>query len=73
MWWRAQLRPGSVQKTIELPDGAALLLTVAKYQTAAGKKIQDEAVMPTVVSRRRAKTSLMSRAAQERRTAAEGD
>jgi carboxyl-terminal processing protease len=40
---------GSVQKTIELPDGAALLLTVAKYQTAAGKKIQDEAVMPTVM------------------------
>jgi carboxyl-terminal processing protease len=40
---------GSVQKTIELPDGAALLLTVAKYQTAAGKKIQEEAVMPTVL------------------------
>jgi len=40
---------GSVQKTIELPDGAALLLTVAKYQTPAGKKIQDEAVTPTVV------------------------
>jgi carboxyl-terminal processing protease len=40
---------GSAQKTIELPDGAALLLTVAKYQTAAGKKIQDEAVMPTVL------------------------
>jgi carboxyl-terminal processing protease len=39
---------GSVQKTIELPDGAALLLTVAKYQTPAGKKIQDEAVAPTV-------------------------
>ena len=39
---------GSVQKTIELPDGAALLLTVAKYQTPSGKKIQDEAVMPTV-------------------------
>lgn len=39
---------GSVQKTIELPDGAALLLTVAKYQTADGKKIQDEAVAPTV-------------------------
>ena len=38
---------GSVQKTIELPDGAALLLTVAKY-TAGGKKIQDEAVTPTV-------------------------
>jgi len=40
---------GSVQKTIELPDGAALLLTVAKYEGADGKKIQDEAVIPTVV------------------------
>jgi carboxyl-terminal processing protease len=40
---------GSVQKTIELPDGAALLLTVAKYQSAGGKKIQDVAVTPTVV------------------------
>jgi carboxyl-terminal processing protease len=39
---------GSVQKTIELPDGAALLLTVAKYQSPSGKKIQDVAVMPTV-------------------------
>ena len=40
---------GSVQKTFELPDGAALLLTVAKYETPAGKKIQNEAVTPTVV------------------------
>jgi len=40
---------GSAQKTIELPDGAALLLTVAKYQSPSGKKIQDEAVMPNVV------------------------
>ena len=39
---------GSVQKTIDLPDGAALLLTVAKYQGPDGKKIQDEAVTPTV-------------------------
>jgi carboxyl-terminal processing protease len=39
---------GSVQKTIELPDGAALLLTVAKYEGPDGKKIQDEAVAPTV-------------------------
>jgi C-terminal processing protease CtpA/Prc len=39
---------GSVQKTIELPDGAALLLTVAKYQTPGGKKIPDEAVTPAV-------------------------
>ena len=40
---------GSVQKTIELPDGAALVLTVAKYERASGKKIQDEAVVPTVL------------------------
>jgi carboxyl-terminal processing protease len=39
---------GSVQKTIDLPDGAALLLTVAKYQGPDGKKIQDEAVSPNV-------------------------
>ena len=39
---------GSMQKTIELPDGAALLLTVAKYEGPAGKKIQDEAVMPNI-------------------------
>jgi carboxyl-terminal processing protease len=40
---------GSVQKTIELPDGAALLLTVAKFEGPDGKKIQDEAVIPNVV------------------------
>jgi len=39
---------GSVQKTIDLPDGAALLLTIAKYEGPDGKKIQDEAVVPTV-------------------------
>jgi carboxyl-terminal processing protease len=39
---------GSVQKTIELPDGSALVLTVAKYQGPDGKKIQDEAVAPTI-------------------------
>jgi carboxyl-terminal processing protease len=40
---------GSVQKTMELPDGSALLLTVAKYAGPDGKKIQDEAVQPDVV------------------------
>jgi len=40
---------GSVQKAIDLPDGACLLLTVAKYQSPSGKKIEDEAVVPTVV------------------------
>ena len=39
---------GSVQHTFNLPDGAALFLTVAKYQSPDGKKIQDEAVTPTV-------------------------
>ncbi len=39
---------GSVQKTIELPDGAALLLTVAKYESPSGNKIQDNAVTPNV-------------------------
>jgi carboxyl-terminal processing protease len=39
---------GSVQKTIELPDGAALLLTVAKFECPNGKKIEDEAVTPNV-------------------------
>lgn len=38
----------SVQKTIDLPDGAALLLTVAKFQGPDGKIIQDNAVAPTV-------------------------
>jgi carboxyl-terminal processing protease len=40
---------GSVQKTMELPDGAALILSVAKYSTPLGKKIQDEAVTPNIV------------------------
>ena len=39
---------GSVQKTIELPDGSALLLTVAKYENPSGNKIQDNAVTPNV-------------------------
>ena len=40
---------GTVQKTMELPDGAALILSVAKYSSPLGKKIQDEAVTPNVV------------------------
>lgn len=39
---------GSVQKTMDLPDGAALILTVAKYEDPSGQKIQDEAVTPNV-------------------------
>jgi carboxyl-terminal processing protease len=40
---------GTVQKTIDLPDGAGLMLTVAKYQDPDGKKIEDVAVTPNVV------------------------
>jgi len=40
---------GSVQKTIDLPDGGALMLTIAKYEDPGGKKIEDEAVTPTLV------------------------
>ncbi|MBV8113552.1 MAG: PDZ domain-containing protein [Silvibacterium sp.] len=40
---------GTVQKTIELPDGAALILSVAKYEGPTGKPIQDQAVTPNIV------------------------
>ncbi len=40
---------GVVQKTITLPDGAALILSVAKYETPSGSKIQDKAVTPNIV------------------------
>ena len=40
---------GSIQKTMELPDGSALILSIAKYASPSGKKIQDEAVTPNVV------------------------
>jgi carboxyl-terminal processing protease len=40
---------GSFQKSIELPDGADLLLTVAKFESPSGNKIQDNAVTPNVV------------------------
>jgi carboxyl-terminal processing protease len=39
---------GSVQKTIDLPDGGALILSVAKYYSPSGKVIQDTAVTPNV-------------------------
>jgi carboxyl-terminal processing protease len=40
---------GAQQKTFELPDGAALILSIAKYESPSGKKIQDEGVMPGVL------------------------
>src|ERR1700675_1209205 len=40
---------GSVQKTTDLPDGGALILSVAKYYSPSGKAIQETAVTPNVV------------------------
>jgi carboxyl-terminal processing protease len=40
---------GAQQKTFELPDGGAVILTVAKYESPSGKKLQDDAVTPGVL------------------------
>ncbi len=39
---------GSVQRVIPLDDGAALILSVAKYYSPGGKAIQDHGVTPNV-------------------------
>jgi carboxyl-terminal processing protease len=39
---------GSIQKLIEVPDGSALILSVAKYHTPNGKEIQDTGITPNV-------------------------
>ena len=40
---------GSVQKTIEMADGSALILSIAKYYTPSGKAIQDNAIAPNIL------------------------
>jgi carboxyl-terminal processing protease len=40
---------GAVQKTIDLPDGAAVIISVAKYDAPSGKAIQETAVTPNIV------------------------
>jgi len=40
---------GSVQKLIDMQDGSALILSIAKYYSPGGKSIQDAAVTPNVV------------------------
>jgi carboxyl-terminal processing protease len=40
---------GSVQKVIEIEDGSALILSVAKYYSPSGKAIQDQAVTPNIL------------------------
>jgi carboxyl-terminal processing protease len=39
---------GSVQKLIEVPDGSALILSIAKYYTSNGKVIQDTGITPNI-------------------------
>jgi len=40
---------GTQLKTFELPDGAALILSVAKYESPSGKRLQDTGVTPGVL------------------------
>lgn len=40
---------GSVQKLLDLPNGSALILSIAKYYTPSGKAIQDTAVTPNIL------------------------
>jgi carboxyl-terminal processing protease len=40
---------GTVQKVIEMRDGSALILSIAKYYTPGGKAIQDSAITPNVL------------------------
>jgi carboxyl-terminal processing protease len=45
---------GSMQKTFDLPDGGAVILSVAKYAAPSGKQFEDNAVTPGVVVASRA-------------------
>ena len=40
---------GSLQKTFDLPDGGAVILSIAKYASPAGKKFEDDAVTPATL------------------------
>ncbi len=40
---------GTQQKTFDLPDGGAVILSVAKYESPSGKKLEDEGVTPGVL------------------------
>jgi carboxyl-terminal processing protease len=40
---------GSMQKTFDLPDGGAVILSIAKYASPSGKQFEDDAVTPGTV------------------------
>jgi carboxyl-terminal processing protease len=37
---------GSLQKTFDLPDGGAIILSIAKYASPSGKQFENDAVTP---------------------------
>jgi carboxyl-terminal processing protease len=41
---------GTISKVFEVPDGSALILSIAKYYSPAGKAIADAAVTPNVLA-----------------------
>jgi carboxyl-terminal processing protease len=41
---------GTISRIIEVPDGSALILSVAKYYSPAGKAIADAAVTPNILA-----------------------
>jgi len=40
---------GAIQKVIEMQDGSALILSVAKYYSPSGKALEDTAITPNVL------------------------
>lgn len=40
---------GSMQKTFDLPDGGAIILSIAKYASPSGKQFEDDAVTPATI------------------------
>ncbi len=39
---------GAQQKTFDLPDGGAVILSIAKYESPSGKAYEDEGITPTI-------------------------
>ena len=40
---------GAQQKTFDLPDGGAVILTIAKYETPSGKALESDGITPDVL------------------------
>ncbi len=38
-----------MQKTFDLPDGGAIILSIAKYASPSGKQFEDDAVTPGTI------------------------